>query len=93
MPTQTLSDKGLSIITFAAYHELTSGEHVSEVTLRDGAGHSADPQGVREVEALGLATVEGDKAVLTEAGKAFLEQVLQQLRGTIKLAERQTAVA
>ena len=31
MATQMLSDKGLSILTFAAYHELTSGEHVSEV--------------------------------------------------------------
>ena len=93
MATQTLSDKGLSIITFAAYHELASGERVTEVTLRDGAGHSADPQGVREVEALGLAKVENDKAVLTDSGKTMLEQVLQQIRGTIKLAERQTAVA
>jgi hypothetical protein len=93
MATQTLSDKGLSIITFAAYHALTSGERVAEVTIRDGSGHRADPDGLREVQSLGLAVVEGDKAVLTDSGKALLDEVLQQLRGTIKTAERQTAVA
>lgn len=93
MPSQTLSDKGLSILTFAAYHELSSGEHVSEVTLRDGAGHAADPQGVAEVEALGLAKVDGQKAILTESGKEVLAQLLQQIRGMTKHAERQTAVA
>ena len=93
MPSLELSDKGLSIFTFAAYHQLSSGEKVSEVVLRDGAGHSADPQGVHEVEALGLVTKDGDRAVLTESGATFLESVLQQIRGTAKLAEKTTAVA
>lgn len=93
MPSQTLSDKGLSILTFAAYHELSSGEHVSEVTLRDGAGHAADPEGVAEIQALGLATVEDQKAILTDSGKDLLAQLLQQIRGMAKHAERQTAVA
>lgn len=93
MPTQMLSDKGLSIFTFAAYHELTSGEHVSEVTIHDGAGHSAHPDGVREVEALGLATVSGAKAVLSDSGRQLLTRVLEQIRGVAKHAERETATA
>ena len=93
MPDQMLGDKGLSIFTFAAYHQLTSGEQVAEVILRDGAGHAADPQGVREVEALGLATIEGDKAALTDSGKAFLDKLLEQIRGMSKQAERSTATA
>ena len=93
MATQTLSDKGLSIITFAAYHQLASGENVVEVIIHDKAGHSANADGVKEVETLGLATIEGDKAVLTDSGRTLLEQVLQQIRGTSKFAERQTAVA
>jgi hypothetical protein len=93
VPMPMLSDKGLSIFTFAAYHALNSGEHVSEVTLRDQAGHAADPQGVREVTELGLATVNGDMAVFTEEGKRFLDGLLQQIRGTAKTAERATAVA
>lgn len=93
MPMPMLSDKGLSIFAFAAYHALNSGEHVAEVILRDHAGHAADPQGVREVQDLGLAKVDGDMAVLTDAGKRFLDQVLQQIRGVARNAERPTAVA
>lgn len=93
MADQMLGDKGLSIFTFAAYHQLTSGEQVAEVVLRDGAGHAADPQGIREVEALGLATIEDDKAVLTDSGKALLNTLLEQIRGLSKHAARSTAVA
>jgi hypothetical protein len=37
-----LSDKALSIFAFAAYHRLVSGEKVTSVIRRDGAGHEAD---------------------------------------------------
>lgn len=80
MDSQQLGDKGLSIFVFAAYHQLTSGEAVSEVVLRDGAGHSADPQGVRDVIALGLARVENDRAVLSDAGVAFLADIVTAVR-------------
>ena len=40
-----LSDKALSIFAFAAYHRLVSGEKVTSVIRRDGAGHEADPEG------------------------------------------------
>jgi hypothetical protein len=92
MPIPSLSDKGLSIFTFAAYHELNSGERVSEVVLRDRVGHAADPQGLREVQELGLAQISGEKAVFTESGKRFLDQLLQQIRGLAKGTERTTAV-
>lgn len=93
MSNATLSDKGLSIFVFAAYHQLTSGEPVREVVLRDHAGHAADPQGVREVEAGGLARVEGEKAVFSDAGIAFLEQVLSAARGAIGKAGQGSALA
>ena len=83
MSEPTLSDKGLSIFVFAAYHQLTSGETVSEVVLRDGAGHAANPQGVREVEAMGLARVDHDRAILSDAGVAYLGQVVDAVRATV----------
>jgi hypothetical protein len=93
MSNASLSDKGLSIFVFAAYHQLTSGEPVREVVLRDHAGHAADPQGVREVEGSGLARIEAEKAVFTDAGIAYLEQVLQAVRATAGKAESGRAVA
>ena len=93
MSDATLSDKGLSIFVFAAYHQLTAGEPVKEVVLRDHAGHAADPQGVREVEASGLARVENERAVLSDAGLSYLEQVLQAVRGTVGQAGNGRAVA
>ncbi|MDX7951931.1 hypothetical protein P7D22_12200 [Lichenihabitans sp. Uapishka_5] len=93
MSTVTLSDKGLSIFVFAAYHQLTSGEPVLEVVLRDSAGHAADPQGVREVEDGGLARVENGRAVFSDAGLAYLETVLQAIRATAGKAESGRAVA
>jgi hypothetical protein len=93
MSNQPLSDKGLSIFVFAAYHQLMSGEPVREVVLRDNAGHAADPQGVREVESGGLARVADDRAVFSDAGIAFLEQVIQTLRGVAGKAESGRAIA
>ena len=92
MATRQLGDKGLSIFTFAAYHALSSGETVTEVVLNDGAGHAADPEGIREVEAMGLATIAHNRAVLTDSGTKLLAEVLKHIRGTAKLAEQTTAV-
>jgi hypothetical protein len=93
MSDAPLSDKGLSIFVFAAYHQFTSGEPVREVVLRDNAGHSADPQGVREVESSGLARIENGKAVFSDAGVEFLEVVMQALRGVAGKAASGRAVA
>ncbi|MFD2236168.1 hypothetical protein [Aureimonas populi] len=78
----TLTDKALSILAFAAYHALASGEKVRDVTLADGAGHRADPQGVDELKDAGLLTVEGDRGRLTEEGEATLDRVLGAIRAT-----------
>lgn len=81
MPSTTLSDKATAVFAFAAYHQLSSGEAVIDVVLKDGAGHSADPAAIEELEAAGLAKKEGDRAAFTDAGKAKLEAVITALRG------------
>ena len=81
MASRTLSDKAIAVFAFAAYHELSSGETVVDVVLKDGAGHAADPAAIRELEAAGLATTEEDRAVFTDGGKAHLQAVVSALRG------------
>lgn len=75
-----LSDKARSILTFAAYHQLASGEIVRDVVLEDGNGHRADPDGVKEMQDAGLLTVEGARGRLTDEGKAMLEKTVESLR-------------
>jgi hypothetical protein len=79
--TESLSDKALSIFTFAAYHGLLSGERVSSVIRRDGKGHEADADGVAELEERGLARSEGDTIAFTDEGVAFLGTVMTGIRG------------
>ena len=81
MPSTTLSDKAVAVFAFAAYHQLSSGEAVVDVVLKDGAGHAADPKAIAELEAADLARTEGDRAAFTEAGKAKLDAVITALRG------------
>ena len=81
MAEAALSDKGAAVFAFAAYHQLTSGEKVTDVVLHDGAGHAADPAAIKEVEAAGLATIEDDRAVFTPDGQAMLGKVLDAIRG------------
>ena len=81
--TEGLSDKALSIFTFAAYHRLLSGERVTSVIRTDGKGHQADPDGVAELEQRGLATVsERDISFGDEAGE-FVETIVAALRGQV----------
>ncbi len=75
-----LSDKALSVLTFAAYHSLTSGNPVKEVVLDDGAGHHADPDGVSELESGGLLKPDGARGRLTEAGEKALAGLLEAIR-------------
>ena len=81
MPSTTLSDKAIAVFAFAAYHQLSSGEAVIDVVLKDGAGHSADPQAIQELEAADLARKDGDRAAFTDAGKTRLEAVIAAIRG------------
>ena len=80
MPSTTLSDKAIAVFAFAAYHQLSSGEAVIDVVLKDGAGHAADPEAIEELEAADLAKKAGDRAAFTDAGKAKLESVIKALR-------------
>lgn len=78
---QGLSDKALSIFAFAAYHRLLSGEQVTSVIRRDGKGHEADPQGVEEIEAKGLAEISDGTIAFTNEGAAFVESIVVAIRG------------
>lgn len=80
MPSMTLSDKVIAVFAFAAYHQLSSGEVVVDVVLEDGAGHAADPDAIRQLDAAGLAHREGDRAVFTEAGRAKLAAVIAAIQ-------------
>ncbi|HEV7254274.1 MAG TPA: hypothetical protein VGN97_14415 [Mesorhizobium sp.] len=82
MPDQKFGDKALSILTFAAYHTLTSGNLVREVVLEDGSGHRADPDGVKELEAAGFLEPDGQRGRLTDAGEAALTKLLEHIRAT-----------
>ncbi|MBY0296262.1 MAG: hypothetical protein K2X71_09530 [Methylobacterium sp.] len=78
--TEPLSDRALSIVTFAAYHHLIGGQPIRAVVRRDDAGHRADPDGVREVEARGLATTSEDEITFTPEGVAVVETVVAAIR-------------
>ncbi len=80
MSQSNLSDGALSILVFAAYHSLVSGETVTRVVLDDGKGHKADAEGVKEMEAAGLLDPEGERGVLTDAGRDRLDRVIETLR-------------
>lgn len=80
MSQTALSDHALSILTFAAYHSLVSGEEVKRVVLDDGKGHKADAAGVEELQKAGLLEDAGERGTLTEAGTDRLKKVLEAIR-------------
>ena len=75
-----LSDKGLAVFAFAAYHQLESGQLVTKVVREDGKGHRADEDAVAELEHLELAKPDGNDIVFTEAGLATLAKAVDGLR-------------
>jgi hypothetical protein len=77
----SLSPKALSILTFAAYHQLASGMVVRDVVLEDGAGHKADADGVAEMKEVGLLEVDGKRGTLTDDGEAMLTKVVEAIKG------------
>lgn len=79
---QRLSDKGLAVFAFAAYHQLTAGEAVKQVVLQDDQGHEADGAAVEELQAAGLATATEGRIRFTESGLVQLEAVVAAMRGT-----------
>lgn len=75
-----LSDQALSILAFAAYHQLESGDVVSEVVLDDGQGHKASAKGVEDLQEAGLLEVNGSRGTFTDEGAAKLKAVVDSLR-------------
>ena len=75
-----LSDQALSILAFAAYHQLESGDVVSEVVLNDGQGHKASAEGVAELVEAGLLETNGDRGTFTEAGAGKLADVVAAIK-------------
>lgn len=78
--TEGLSDKALSIFTFAAYHRLLSGERVTSVIRTDGKGHQADPDGVAELQERGLATVSERDISFGDEAERFVEAIVAAIR-------------
>lgn len=76
----TLSDEARSILAFAAYHQLSSGEVVRDVILEDDAGHRADSAGVTEMKEAGFLKVEGTKGRFTDEGAELMERFIEALR-------------
>jgi len=76
-----LSDKALAVFAFALYHQLSSGEVVSAVTVADGAGHRIDDKATTELTGLGLAQTTDEKLIFTPAGALMLSQLVDRLRG------------
>lgn len=76
----SLSDHALSIFAFAAYHQLESGDSVSEVILDDGKGHKASADGMTELEQAGLLKVDGTRGKFTDQGAARLQAIVAALK-------------
>lgn len=76
----SMSDDALSILAFAAYHQLESGNVVSEIILDDGKGHKGSEKGVEELTSAGLLEADGSRGRLTEQGEAQLQRIVEAIR-------------
>jgi ribosomal protein S19E (S16A) len=75
-----LSDKGLAVFAFAIYHQFESGSRVTQVVTDDGAGHHADDEAIRELQALGLVTIDDGRVGFTERGEGLLDRIAAEMR-------------
>lgn len=80
----SLSDEALAVFAFAAYHQLESGDKVSRVVVKDGAGHQADGKAIEELTEGGFGNVEAERFVFTQAGEAVLGRVINALREAVR---------
>jgi ribosomal protein S19E (S16A) len=76
----SLSDKGLAVFAFAIYHQFESGSRVTQVVTDDGAGHHADDEAIRELQALGLVTIDDGRVGFTERGEEVLDRIAAEVR-------------
>ena len=75
-----ISDKGLSVLAFAVYHQLESGQQVTQVIRDDGAGHQADSAGVDELHQLGMLDIDGGRVTFTGHGSAVIGNMIERMR-------------
>ncbi len=80
MSGSQLSDKALAVFAFAAFHQLESGQKVSKVTRRDGAGHKADDEAVAELQGRNLITLDGDFIAFTPDAERLLNEAIDGMR-------------
>lgn len=77
---QPLSDRAVAVFAFAAYHQLSTGQKVSGVTLSDGKGHGLDPDAVEELAGRGLVTVNEREVVLGDQANGILAEIIDRIR-------------
>ena len=80
MTHPSLSDKGLAVFAFAIYHQFESGSRVTQVVINDGAGHHADDEAIRELQALGFVTIDDGRVGFTEGGEGLLDRIAAEMR-------------
>ena len=80
MTHPSLSDKGLAVFAFAIYHQLESGSRVTQVVANDGAGHHADDEATRELQALGFVTIDDGRVGFTERGEGLVDRIAAEMR-------------
>ena len=81
---RALSDKAVAVFAFAAYHQLESGQRVSKVVQRDGAGHKADEEALLELTEKGLVRADGEHIHFTPEGEGVLQAVVAGLQRTVR---------
>lgn len=75
-----LNHEARSILVFAAYQELQSGEPVREIVLNDGVGHVASAKGQEELREAGLIEIGNGRARIIEDGEKVLANLLNLIR-------------
>ena len=81
-----ISDRGLAVFAFALYHQLESGNRVTQVVLDDGSGHHADMEAIGELQGLGLVSADGGRLSFTDRGEAVIEEVVFAIRRSASAA-------
>jgi ribosomal protein S19E (S16A) len=86
--TSKVSDQALSVFAFAVYHQLESGEPISAVVRRDGAGHEANAEALKELGQLGLVSVEDDRIAFSSKGQEIIGSLIDAMRQELSKSDR-----
>jgi ribosomal protein S19E (S16A) len=76
----SLSDNAMSVLAFAIYHQLESGEPVTAVVRRDGSGHQANDEALKELEQAGLVTAESERVLFSDRGQETIRSLIEAMR-------------